>query len=116
MTLPYAPTVPRSHNRTETPAPTSASLLDTLHGDASLFVRSNEIEQSWSIMDLPIEGLSDPLARPPKSKTSAARALSLPTTSLLATAAPGSENASRTSSTVLCGPPEAPVRPGTYAL
>ena len=41
-------------------------LLDALSGDASLFIRSDEIEQSWSIMDPLIEGLSDPLARPPE--------------------------------------------------
>ena len=40
-------------------------LLDALNGDASLFIRSDEIEQSWSIMDPLIEGLSDPSARPP---------------------------------------------------
>ena len=41
-------------------------LLDVLNGDASLFIRSDEIEQSWSIMDPLIEGLSDPSARPPE--------------------------------------------------
>ena len=56
-------------------------LLDALNGDASLFIRSDEIEQSWSIMDPLIEGLSDPSTRPRKSTTSAPRAPSLPTTS-----------------------------------
>ena len=41
-------------------------LLDALNGDASLFIRSDEIEQSWSIMDPIIEGLSLPSARPPE--------------------------------------------------
>ena len=41
-------------------------LLDALNGDASLFIRSDEIEESWSIMDPLIEGLSDPSARPPE--------------------------------------------------
>ena len=41
-------------------------LLDALNGDASLFIRSDEIEQSWSIMDPLIEGLSDPSTRPPE--------------------------------------------------
>ena len=41
-------------------------LLDALNGDASLFIRSDEIEQSWSIMDPLIQGLSDPSARPPE--------------------------------------------------
>ena len=41
-------------------------LLDALNGDASLFIRSDEIEQSWSIIDPLIEGLSDPSARPPE--------------------------------------------------
>ena len=41
-------------------------LLDALNGDASLFIRSDEIEQSWNIMDSIIEGLSDPSARPPE--------------------------------------------------
>ena len=41
-------------------------LLDALGGDASLFIRSDEIEQSWSIMDPIIEGLSDPSVRPPE--------------------------------------------------
>ena len=39
-------------------------LLDALNGDASLFIRSDEIEQSWTIMDPLIEGLSDPTIRP----------------------------------------------------
>ena len=41
-------------------------LLDALTGDASLFIRSDEIERSWSIMDPLIEGLSDPSTRPPE--------------------------------------------------
>ncbi len=41
-------------------------LLDALNGDASLFIRSDEIEQSWSIMDPLIEGLSDPSSRLPE--------------------------------------------------
>ena len=41
-------------------------LLDALNGDASLFIRSDEIEESWSIMDPIIEGLSDPSVRPPE--------------------------------------------------
>ena len=41
-------------------------LLDALNGDASLFIRSDEIEQSWSIMDPIIEGLSHPSARAPE--------------------------------------------------
>ena len=41
-------------------------LLDALNGDASLFIRSDEIEQSWSIMDPLIEGLSDSSTRSPE--------------------------------------------------
>ena len=41
-------------------------LLDALNGDASLFIRSDEIEQSWSIIDPLIVGLSDPSVRPPE--------------------------------------------------
>ena len=41
-------------------------LLDALNGDASLFIRSDEIEQSWSIMDPIIDGMSDPSVRPPE--------------------------------------------------
>ena len=40
-------------------------LLDALNGDASLFIRSDEIEQSWSIMDSIIEGLERSGSRPP---------------------------------------------------
>ena len=40
-------------------------LLDVLQGDASLFIRSDEIEQSWSIIDPIIEGLALPFSRPP---------------------------------------------------
>jgi glucose-6-phosphate 1-dehydrogenase len=32
-------------------------LLDALNGDASLFIRSDEIEQAWSIIDPVIDGL-----------------------------------------------------------
>ena len=49
----------------KSPTPTSACLLDALHGDASLFIRSDEIEQSWSIIDPIIEGLALPSSRPP---------------------------------------------------
>ena len=41
-------------------------LLDALNGDASLFIRSDEIEQSWSIIDPLIHGLSQPPTRPPE--------------------------------------------------
>ena len=41
-------------------------LLDAINGDASLFIRSDEIEQSWSIMDPLIEGLSGPSVRLPE--------------------------------------------------
>lgn len=41
-------------------------LLDALNGDASLFIRSDEIEESWSIIDPLITGLSDPLVRSPE--------------------------------------------------
>ena len=41
-------------------------LLDALNGDASLFIRSDEIEQSWSIMDPLIAGLSASAARLPE--------------------------------------------------
>ena len=41
-------------------------LLDALTGDPSLFIRSDEIEQSWSIMDPLIQGLSHPQTRPPE--------------------------------------------------
>ena len=41
-------------------------LIDALNGDASLFIRSDEIEESWCIMDPLIEGLSDPTVRPPE--------------------------------------------------
>jgi glucose-6-phosphate 1-dehydrogenase len=41
-------------------------LLDAMNGDASLFIRSDEIEQSWNIMDPLIEGLSDPSVRAPE--------------------------------------------------
>ena len=41
-------------------------LLDALNGDASLFIRSDEIEQSWSIIDPLIQGLNHPATRPPE--------------------------------------------------
>ena len=41
-------------------------LLDALNGDASLFIRSDEIEQSWSIIDPLIEGLAAPSVRAPE--------------------------------------------------
>ena len=41
-------------------------LLDALNGDASLFIRSDEIEESWSIMDPLIDGMSRPTVRPPE--------------------------------------------------
>ena len=41
-------------------------LLDALNGDASLFIRSDEIEQSWNIMDPIIAGLADTSVRPPE--------------------------------------------------
>ena len=41
-------------------------LLDALNGDASLFIRSDEIEQSWSIIDPLIEGLAVPSVRTPE--------------------------------------------------
>ena len=41
-------------------------LLDALNGDASLFIRSDEIEQSWSIIDPLIEGLSGSSIRSPE--------------------------------------------------
>ncbi len=40
-------------------------LLDALNGDASLFTRSDEIEQAWSIVDPIIEGFSLPTAPRP---------------------------------------------------
>ena len=40
-------------------------LLDALQGDASLFIRSDEIEQSWRIIDPVIKGLALPSSRPP---------------------------------------------------
>ena len=40
-------------------------LLDALHGDASLFARSDEIEQAWTIIDPFVEGLSAPNSVPP---------------------------------------------------
>jgi glucose-6-phosphate 1-dehydrogenase len=35
-------------------------LLDALHGDASLFTRSDEIEEAWEIIDAIIAGLNRP--------------------------------------------------------
>ena len=40
-------------------------LLDALNGDASLFTRSDEIEEAWEIMDPIIQGLASPDAPPP---------------------------------------------------
>jgi glucose-6-phosphate 1-dehydrogenase len=40
-------------------------LLDALHGDASLFTRSDEIEQAWSIIDPIIHGLASNDTPPP---------------------------------------------------
>lgn len=40
-------------------------LLDALNGDASLFARSDEIEQAWTIMDPFIEGLASTNGVPP---------------------------------------------------
>ena len=40
-------------------------LLDALNGDASLFARSDEIEEAWEIMDPIIQGLAAPNAPPP---------------------------------------------------
>ena len=40
-------------------------LLDALTGDASLFIRSDEIEQAWSIIDPIIAGLLSPDIPPP---------------------------------------------------
>lgn len=40
-------------------------LLDALNGDASLFTRSDEIEQAWSIIDPFVTGLSGPDAPSP---------------------------------------------------
>ena len=42
-------------------------LLDSLNGDASLFTRSDEIEQAWSIIDPIIAGLVGPDAPTPHS-------------------------------------------------
>ena len=36
-----------------------------MNGDASLFTRSDEIEQAWSIIDPFVAGLSGPDAPPP---------------------------------------------------
>ena len=40
-------------------------LLDAMNGDASLFTRSDEIEEAWEIMDPIIQGLALPEAPPP---------------------------------------------------
>ena len=40
-------------------------LLDAMNGDASLFTRSDEIEEAWEIMDPIIQGLAMPDAPPP---------------------------------------------------
>ncbi|MCH9018084.1 MAG: glucose-6-phosphate dehydrogenase, partial [Chloroflexi bacterium] len=42
-------------------------LLDALNGDASLFTRSDEIEEAWEIMDPIIQGLAAPDAPRPAS-------------------------------------------------
>jgi glucose-6-phosphate 1-dehydrogenase len=42
-------------------------LLDSMNGDASLFTRSDEIEEAWEIMDLIIQGLALPDAPLPSS-------------------------------------------------
>ena len=42
-------------------------LLDAINGDASLFTRSDEIEEAWEIMDLIIQGLAAPDAPLPAS-------------------------------------------------
>jgi len=42
-------------------------LLDAMNGDASLFTRSDEIEEAWEIMDPVIQGLAAPGAPPPSS-------------------------------------------------
>ncbi len=39
-------------------------LLDAMQGDASLFIRSDEIETAWAIMDPIIKGWESPLAPP----------------------------------------------------
>lgn len=39
-------------------------LLDAINGDASLFTRSDEIEEAWEIMDPIIQGLGTPEAPP----------------------------------------------------
>ena len=39
-------------------------LLDVIHGDASLFARSDEVETAWSIVD-PIQAAWDAGAQPP---------------------------------------------------
>ncbi len=40
-------------------------LLDALNGDASLFTRSDEIEEAWEIIDPIIQGFAEPGARAP---------------------------------------------------
>ena len=42
-------------------------LLDAMNGDASLFTRSDEIEEAWEIMDPIIQGLAHPDAPSPPS-------------------------------------------------
>ena len=41
-------------------------LLDALQGDAALFMRSDEIERAWEIMDPLIAATEDPKGRPPE--------------------------------------------------
>ena len=47
------------------PAAYERLLLDALNGDASLFTRSDEIEEAWEIMDPIIQGLAAPEAPRP---------------------------------------------------
>jgi glucose-6-phosphate 1-dehydrogenase len=44
-------------------------LLDAIQGDASLFMRSDEIEQAWAIMDPIIAASERPDAPPPVEYT-----------------------------------------------
>ena len=41
-------------------------IQDALNGDATLFMRSDEIERAWEIMDPLIAATEDPKARPPE--------------------------------------------------
>ena len=40
-------------------------ILDAINGDAALFIRSDEIESAWQIVDPIIEGWENDLAAPP---------------------------------------------------